>query len=167
MPERQREQRKPVQIGVRLKDDAGWCDAQIRNISSRGIMALIENPPGRGSYVEIRRGPYVMIGRVAWSGADRIGIHVRERIVLEDLLVPVAPGRKALRSGDDCQLRVRRKPTPEELAAASIRFSRVFDFAAVAIVTIGLAVTASSLVAEAFSEPLEQAELALRGNGRG
>lgn len=160
---RQREPRKPVRIGVRLKDDAGWCDAQLVNVSSRGVMALISEPPRRGSYVEIRRGSYVMIGRVAWSGADRIGVSVREKILLDDLLQPVTPGRKAKRPDADCQVRVcePRKPTVDERAAASARFARAFDFGAIALAAIALAVVASGLVASAFADPVSEVERVL------
>ncbi len=167
MPQRTREPRKPVRIGVRLKDDAGWSDAQILNISSRGIMALCQDPPGRGSYVEIRRGTYVMIGRVAWTAADRIGVHVREQISVEDLLLPVSPGRKVARTANDVQMRVceRRTPSAEERAAASRRFARVFDFAAIGILATGLAVVASGIAVGAFVEPLAEVELALGQRG--
>lgn len=163
MSQRQREPRKPVRIGVRLKDDAGWCDAQLLNVSSRGVLAMIAEPPRRGSYVEIRRGSYVMIGRVAWVGTDRIGVSVRERIVLDDLLQPVTPGRKIKRPDNDCQVRVyeRRKPTVEERAAASARFARAFDFGAIALGTVALAVVASGLVAGVLAEPMAQVEQVL------
>jgi hypothetical protein len=166
MPQRNREPRRTVRIGVRLKDDAGWSDAQILNVSSRGIMALCQDPPRRGSYVEIRRGTYMMIGRVAWTGTDRIGVHVRERIVIEDLLLPVTPGRKAPRPVGEVQMRVceRRKPSMEERAAASVRFARAFDFAAIAIVAVGLAVLASGMAAQAFGSPMAQVETALKGH---
>ena len=163
MSQHQREPRKPVRIGVRLKDDAGWCDAQLLNVSSRGMMAIIAEPPRRGSYVEIRRGTYVMIGRVAWSGTDRIGISVRERIELDELLVPVAPGRKIKRSDHDCQVRVceRRKPTVEERTAASARVARAFDFAAIALLAVGLAVAVVGFASSTLAKPLTQVERAL------
>jgi hypothetical protein len=166
MSQHTREPRKPVQIGVRLKDDAGWSDAQILNVSSRGVMALCQDPPRRGSYVEIRRGTYVMVGRVAWTGADRIGVHVRERIVVEDLLLPVSPGRKTSRPPSDVQMRVckRRKPSPDERAAASLRFARAFDFTAIAVIAIGLAVVASGVASHAFAGPMADLELALKGS---
>lgn len=165
MSQRTREPRKPVRIGVRLKDDAGWSDAHILNVSSRGVMALCQDPPRRGSYVEIRRGTYVMVGRVAWTGTDRIGIHVRERIAVEELLRPVTPGRKAPRAANDVQMRVceRREPSADERAEASRRFARAFDFAAVVIVVAGLAMFASGFVARAFSEPLADVAMALEG----
>jgi len=167
MPQHTREPRKPVRIGVRLKDDAGWSDAQILNISSRGVMALCQDPPGRGSYVEIRRGTYVMIGRVAWTATDRIGVHVRERISVEDLLLPVSPGRKIARTANDVQMRVceRRKPSVQERAEASGRFARAFDFAAIAILAVGLAVLAAGTASRVFAEPMAKVETALGRRG--
>jgi hypothetical protein len=166
MPQCTREPRKTVRIGVRLKDDAGWSDAQILNVSSRGVMAQCQDPPRRGSYVEIRRGTYMMIGRVAWTGTDRIGVHVRERIDIEDLLLPVTPGRKVARPANGVQMRVcePRKRSTDERASASIRFARAFDFAAIAIIAVGLAVFASGMAAWAFGSPMAQVERALSDN---
>jgi hypothetical protein len=166
MPQCSREPRKTVRIGVRLKDDAGWSDAQILNVSSRGVMALCQDPPRRGSYVEVRRGTYIMIGRVAWTGTDRIGVHVRERIDIENLRLPVTPGRKAPRPVGEMQMRVcePRKPSVDERATASARFARAFDFAAIAIIAVGLAVLASGTGAEAFGSSMAQVERALIGN---
>lgn len=165
MPQRNREPRKTVRIGVRLKDDAGWSDAQILNVSSRGVMAQCQDPPRRGSYVEIRRGTCMMIGRVAWTGADRIGVHVRERIDIDDLLQPVTPGRKAPRPAGEVQMRVceNRRPSAEERAAASARFGRAFDFAAIAILVVGLAIFASAMATQAFGSPMAKVETALSG----
>lgn len=165
MSQRAREPRKPVRIGVRMKDDAGWCDAQILNVSSRGVMALCQDPPRRGSYVEIRRGTYVMVGRVAWTGSDRIGVHVREKIALDELLCPVTPGRKTPRTPDNVQLRVyeRHKPSSEERASASRRFSRAFDFAAIGLVAAGLAAAASGMASNALAGPLTEVATALHG----
>jgi hypothetical protein len=166
MSQRQREPRKPVRVPVRLKDDAGWCDAQIVNVSERGLMAMCAEPPPRGSYVEIRRGGYVMVGHVAWTADDRFGARVRERIVLDDLLRPVVPGRTSQRPGAECEVRVRtpRAPTLEERAAASARFARAFDFAAVAIAASVMAVLATTVVTAVFSEPLVKVERVLSGN---
>lgn len=169
MPQRKREPRKSVQIGVRLKDDAGWSDAQILNVSSRGVMALCTDPPVRGSYVEIRRGTYLMIGRVAWTGTDRIGVHVRERIAIEDLLEPVTPGRRAPRpAATSVQMRLHqpRKPSTEERTAASHRFARAFNFVAIGIVAGGMAIFASDVASDALAEPLSHVANALEGQNQ-
>ena len=99
------------------------------------------------------------------EGHDRIGVHVRERIDIDDLLLPVTPGRKAPRPANEVQMRVceRRKPSVEERAATSARFARAFDFAALAIVALGLAVLASGMAVQAFGSPMAQVETALKG----
>jgi hypothetical protein len=51
----------------------------------------------------------------------------------------------------------------EERAAASHRFARAFDFAAIAIVAVGLAVFASGMASRAFGEPMAQVEHVLSG----
>lgn len=76
-----REPRKTTFIQARVLTDAGWCDAIIRNLSSRGAMIeMAGGAPPRGTYVELRRATSVLIGRVIWAAANRCGISTRERI---------------------------------------------------------------------------------------
>jgi hypothetical protein len=105
---------------------------------------------------------------VAWTGADRIGIHVRERIEIEDLLRPVTPGRKTPRAANEVQMRVyeRRRPPADERAAASNRFARAFDFVAIAVVAVALAVFASGVASQAFGGPMAEVAMALEGGTR-
>jgi len=107
----------------------------------------------------------MMIGRVAWTGTDRIGVHVRDRIAIEDLLQPVTPGRKTPRSTAKVQMRLyeQHKPTVAERADASNRFARAFNFIAIAIVAAGLAAMASGVASQALAEPLAQVGLVLDG----
>ena len=51
-----REPRHDVDLPARLRGDESWSDVCIRNVSSRGLMLLIDNPPQRSTYIEVRRG---------------------------------------------------------------------------------------------------------------
>ena len=77
---RAREHRQPVLIGARLRAQGLWGDAQIRNVSSRGMLIHMRVPPPRGAYVEIARGRVRLAGRVAWSESARCGIQLREKV---------------------------------------------------------------------------------------
>ncbi|BBC72687.1 conserved hypothetical protein [Altererythrobacter sp. B11] len=160
-----REPRKPVRIPARLKTDLGWGDADIRNVSSRGIMAVCDKPPPRGSYVELRRGSYVVIGRVAWSALDRFGLQAQDRIELDDLMKPPASGNK--RTGDrrrnsrGREARAVYRPSTKERQEASIRFGRAFQFIAIAGVAGMAAVGVAYAVAGVLSQPMEAVSHAL------
>ncbi|RZM26822.1 MAG: PilZ domain-containing protein, partial [Sphingomonas sp.] len=64
---RPREERITVLIPSRMRLESQWHDLVIHNVSSRGLMAGCDSPPAVGSYVEIRRGTIVIVGRVQWT----------------------------------------------------------------------------------------------------
>ncbi|TKD51594.1 PilZ domain-containing protein [Sphingomonas baiyangensis] len=102
-----REPRKSTFIQARMLTDAGWCDATIRNLSSGGMMLeMAGGAPRRGSYVELRRTTSVLVGRVAWSAANRCGISTRERIDIAAL--ERGKGADAVVAGSDRRLVPRR-----------------------------------------------------------
>ena len=158
-----REPRVPVLLSVRVKTDFGWGDAHVQNVSTRGMMATCITPPSRGTYVEVRRGAYVVVGRVIWSSRDRFGLFAQDAIDLSDLISTASPRAPADR---------RREPrTPEpsrvhhkcatEIGAASARFARTFDFAALTAVAIGAALLVAETASEMFATPLQDVRIAL------
>lgn len=73
-------------IKARLRDGALWSDALIINMSSRGLLVRSDQSPNRGSYLEIRRGPYVIVARVVWANADRFGVQTQDIVPSERLM---------------------------------------------------------------------------------
>lgn len=102
--QKKREERVKVLAKARMRHGAGWSDVCLVNLSSRGAGLQCAAPPGRGSFVEVRRGNNVVIvGQVAWSHGHRFGIRTQDVIwvpaVLNDVAVePVAASseRRAL-----------------------------------------------------------------------
>jgi hypothetical protein len=58
-----RQERRRVLIPARIKQGAGWTDVCIRNLSPRGLLLHGQSPPRPGSYVEVRRGSYIIVAR--------------------------------------------------------------------------------------------------------
>lgn len=171
-----RERRQAVSISVRYRGAAAWADAQIVNVSSRGVMALCQSPPSRGSYVEIRRGSYVIVGCVAWSATDRFGMRARDRIEAAELVaagdaIPSgAERRKSPRSlgrspnvsaKDGTSSKAARRADLADREAASARFARGFGFIAIVVVAAGLALVAARIAASALGNSLEAVDVAL------
>lgn len=159
MTTRWREPRRPVRIVVRLVTDAGWTDAEIRDVSSGGLMATCSSPPARGSYVEIRRETYSVVGRVVWSSDGRFGIQARQKVDLPDLAHPQArvhfemgDRRRGSRSQPPSQPR---QGTIQERAEASRRYARAIEFVALSAIVVSLAYIAADQVRATFGSPLE------------
>jgi hypothetical protein len=78
---RPREQRIRVHVAARMRVGEKWADITILNISSRGLMARAASVPPSRSFVEIRRGPNVVIvGKVVWQDDRHFGIRTQDRI---------------------------------------------------------------------------------------
>lgn len=78
---RPREPRIRVHVAARMRVGEKWTDVTILNISSRGLMARTTTVPPARSFVEIRRGPNVVIvGKVVWSDDRHFGIRTQDRI---------------------------------------------------------------------------------------
>jgi hypothetical protein len=156
----QRESRHDVDLPARLRGDESWSDVCIRSVSSHGMMLLIASPPVRGTYIEVRRGSAVVIGRVMWIGAGRCGLRTKDRISVADLTMANVQPKGA--NGDRPERRTQaRLHRPEAAVARSAAIGRVMQFAAmVALVlaaggflahtTYGLLAKPSKAISQAF-----------------
>ena len=81
-----REPRRTVLIQARMRTGALWVDIVIHNISSRGLMVQTEQPPEPGTYVEIRRGVEVIVGRIVWRTVRNFGVLTQDRIDIDAVI---------------------------------------------------------------------------------
>src|SRR5688572_14642222 len=86
-----RETRMAVMLPARLRIAGAWTDVRIRNISSRGMLLEMANPPLPGCYVEVSRGRYRYTARVAWTDGNRCGIHIDGKIQVGALTGSASP----------------------------------------------------------------------------
>lgn len=157
---RQREKRRNVALDARLRGDDGWHDVIIRNLSSRGLMIECARAPGRGAFVELRRGTHCIVGHVRWSRGTRFGIRSQERIDVSALL-----DKPDTRRGTDeraaARIEAAPRPTPAERGETSRRIARYLEWsviAAIGVVAAGLLATGASTV---LKRPLERIETVL------
>lgn len=161
-----REPRRSVNITVRIKSDYGWGDAKVRNISSRGMMIHCEEPPRRGSYVEIRRGSYVVVGRIVWAADGSCGLQAQDRIDLADLANAggaVASTGEVERRSSARRGEAGRPTTIEEQAQASVRFARAFHYFTLLAVSAIFSWLLFDTASSALADPLETVGSVLRG----
>src|SRR5438270_4661112 len=83
---RPREERRRVVLPAQLRAGASWNDACILNTSSRGLMVHMTSPPPQGSYVELRKGPHVIVARVIWSDDQKAGLCSQDPIVVDHVV---------------------------------------------------------------------------------
>lgn len=159
---RPREPRLNVMIKARVRAGASWNDALILNMSSKGLLVRSSQAVNRGAYLEIRRGPHVIVARVVWSGSDRFGVQTQDPVPAADLIRD--PDGAAVRPKPDEAGAQDRRLAPRPPAVRhekSRQRGRAMEFAAIALVCAVAALLIGSAVAEVVAKPLGAAQAAL------
>ncbi len=153
---KQREARNKVMLPVRIRQDSGWGDACIRNVSSRGLMLQIEDAPPKGSFIEIRRQNVVIVGQVRWSRGDCCGLRSQDRIPVAELMTNGAVSQKP--RFDDAGFVERRTAarvlSPHEIAEASRMKSVLFQRATFIAGAVIAALVLASLLFDVLNRPM-------------
>lgn len=108
---------------------ATWLDVCILNISSRGMQLQSARPPARGAYVEIRRGPHVIIGCVAWARQHRFGIRAQDVLFVDAIVAE--PGENEAANGFVPYVPAERRAAPRrpQSAGRNRMIGRAMEFA--------------------------------------
>lgn len=137
--ERPREWRRRVLIPAKLRSSAGWGDARILNVSSRGMMIHCPHDAEPGSMIELRRGEQTIIARVMWKRGAKAGLMSETVLPLIDIL--------SMDEAPDGALVADRAAIPKEAANKRDagyyrRRARLFELAAIgmaaAVAAIGI-----------------------------
>ena len=153
-----RDPRHKVLIDARLRQDCGWSDARILNISRRGLLVRSGNAPARGAYVEICRGTHRIVARVVWVSHDRFGLSAQDAITI-DAVVKGEAAPLPVPAND--RRRQPRQPTIAEREERSRNASRRIEFAAAIVLAGAVACLAFDAVRGALSKPLSLVAAAL------
>lgn len=162
-----REPRLSVCIGARVRHGDKWSDANILNLSSRGLLVRAPTPPSRGTYIEIRRGAHVVVGRVVWTTTDRFGVRAQDKLAIESLISTEMLSSPAAQDGERVGER-RARPRTAELQwrnAKSRHLARAFEFACFIGLGLLLGGLAYDTVTSTLSTPLSQISTQLGRHG--
>lgn len=150
-----REPRISMMLPVRIRLDSGWADARIRNVSSRGVLLQLDNPPPKGSYIEIRRRDVVIIGQVRWLGQDCCGLRTQDKVPIEHLKAnkdgPVSANGNAQAFVD--RRATARVMSPQEAAEQNRIKALVFQRMMLIAAGAGGAILLASLMFDALQKP--------------
>lgn len=146
---REREDRVVTMLGARMRAGDDWRDVTILNASRHGLMLRSEEPMSRGSYIEVRRGAIVIVGRVVWSKAAHFGVRAQDVIDLPDLIAVRKAAPTAWIEGGADRRKVRRKPAvnPDRQVA----LGRQLQFAAVVIAILCSCMILTKMVTSSFN----------------
>ena len=160
---RNREPRRQVLIHARMRAGTAWVDVCIRNMSSRGLLGQTQDPPLPGTYVEIRRGAHVIIGRCVWRKDRDFGVRTQDKLNVDAIIAePVTSGAG--------QYPPERRSDPERIRPGNLarqldrsrQTSAAIQFLFVVCLGMVAAGLAASLVHEILSRPIRVIETGLQ-----
>ena len=129
------ERRDPrYRVLIRAKMRAGGLpvDVCIRDVSARGVCVVTNNPPPRGTVVELTGTAVPIVGRVVWANDLRFGIALGARIDVGRLMTQ-EPGLRAPHETVPLP-RYAREPIPvARVAERNRHLGNVFQFCMIAI----------------------------------
>lgn len=149
-----REPRQAVILPVRIRRDDKWMDATIRNVSPHGMLLQIDNPPPKGSFIEIRKQKIVVVGQVRWQGEDCCGLRTQDRVPVAALM-----NAKAAPDQSDSDITERRATvrvmTPAEVAERSRQRGALFQRVALIAAAVVGAIIVASLMFDVLRRPFD------------
>lgn len=80
------ENRETVMLRAKVIDSRGTRDARISDVSSRGLLGSMGQPPERGEFINIHFPAREVAGQVRWVNGQRFGVRLRERIDPQSLV---------------------------------------------------------------------------------
>lgn len=146
-------------IKARLRAGATWSDACILNMSSRGMLVHAPTTPSRGSYLEIRRGGYVIVACVVWANDNRFGVRTQDAVPADDLIRN--PDGAVQSPSRDATGFVERRATLRQTHEASRWRARAFEFGTFALMGGIAAMLMLGAMGELLARPLALVETAL------
>lgn len=158
-----RERRRTVMLSARMRSAASWHDACILNLSSRGLMLQTEVPPERGAYLEVRRGPHVIVARVIWTRQQRVGLKAQDPLPVEAIVRQQATAVSAAAKP------VERRQSPRSSQRAQERsreHARTIQGIALTLGGIAAAALAVASIQQALGHSLGQVGAALAASER-
>jgi hypothetical protein len=116
--------RNRVLLAARLQTPFGEVEARLRDLSRKGALVECAKVPPVGSEVVFMRGTTVVPARVAWTGAQRVGLEFLYMIDEHEVLVQL---KKT--SGVQTQQRFRRPGLYEDMSEKEKKLARAWGVA--------------------------------------
>jgi hypothetical protein len=147
----------------------GWRDANILNLSSRGMLVQSGSgsAPQRGSYLEICRGRHIIVARVVWTQNDVFGIRTQDPLPAAQLIrePDAAPpsAQPAVAVSVDRRSSGRSGESRHE---ASRRRGRAMEFGSLTLLGGAVALLLFASVGELIARPIAMVQTALKTAAR-
>lgn len=154
---------KELSVPCRLNVSGNWLNGCIHDVSDKGLLISCTSPPPIGTYVDIRRGTLVIIGRVVWQGGSRFGVRTQDPVSIAALVnEPVLKSRPATSDRRSLSREGSGRSVIQQ-AERNRQRSSAFQFVCIVIGGVGIAYYAAICCYQALAVPLEAIADALSG----
>lgn len=154
------EPRTSAVLRARLRDASGEREVTVIDASSRGMLAMVAEPPARGDYVELVIGAHSLVGQVRWRVGKRFGLAFQERISVAALL---EGGGRSIRLSGQASARRRGAGLLAALTVDSSATARAMQFAVV-LGIVGMGAWGVAHYVEGSLVSVDAARQAMGGN---
>ena len=147
---RSRELRRRVVLPARVRTPAGWSDACILNVSSRGLLIHSRGAAETGTTIELHHRDYAITARVVWRSGARAGLRSEDRVPVEEIMILGQAHNVTLTAVEQPGVERRRMPRHDESRARG----RTIEFAGALAIAAVLASGMLAMVESALARPL-------------
>ena len=149
-----------------MRVGAAWVDACIHNVSARGLLVASDEAPRAGSYVEIRRGRNVIIGRAVWKKDRFFGVRTQDPI---DLPALQREPRQGMEGPDGAverrtEARFKQDAVTARALERSLAMSRAVQFGLVAFAAAAASAVIATAAYRSLAAPIDRIQRALSGD---
>jgi len=161
-----REPRRKVFIAARMRCDGHWTDVRVLDAASRGFLIQAHQPPQKGAYIELGRGPRTFVARVVWSHHQRFGVRTQDTIDVAAFVDPSTgkqsePARRADTAAIERRSADRRREAVGERLVHSRGRARTLEYCSIVAVVAVAAMALMGLVEQLLTNPLASVSSAL------
>jgi hypothetical protein len=157
-----REHRRKVVIRAKMRVGGPQVDVCIRDISSKGLMLQTNEPPPRGTYVEVVGASQTIVGRVIWAKDRRFGVRTNDPINVSAAILGIQPPplhrTQAPAARPQCPAIARTCNQSNRMLAKGMEFAVIGAFAAILVIMM------ASTAYETLRRPFEHIRVHL-GDG--
>ncbi|NJC33649.1 hypothetical protein GGR88_001123 [Sphingomonas jejuensis] len=167
---RPREARRKVLIPSRMRLGADWVDVCIHNMSSFGMLVGGDDAPAAGSYVDIRRGTHVIIGRVVWRKDRFFGVRTQDRLDIDSIVNEPRLAKRPQAQQTPAERRTQSRLLAEAVIADRVEKSRklssALQFGLMVLAGLAVSAIAATEVYEVLAKPFASVGSAIGGGDR-
>ncbi len=143
-----------------MRTSAGWSDACILNVSSRGLLVHAKQSVAEGASIELRHREHVILAQVIWHSGSRVGLQALDWVPVDDILMLSQSPTFQLTASSGRAVEWRKLPGTHE---DSRLIGRMIEFASVGIIALALSCGLFSMVMHALQDSMERVRVALDG----